>query len=118
MHLEVLPANKYVRDVNEIDPSRVMVGHGIGFSAILKRRPVHQSPSQIPLFQDLFEGLAKEKESMVQVEGWVVEVLPDNRFKVALHHLKLHEPHIVIHGSQIETHSSFRRSLRRHIAAN
>lgn len=118
MHLEILQANQQVRELNEIDPSRVMEGHGIGFSAILESTSNKHQKAQIPLFGDLQDYLPKEKEVVVQVEGWVTEILPDNKFRIAMLHVKLDEPYLVIDGSQIETHSSFRRSLRRHIAAN
>lgn len=118
MHLEILPANQQVRELNEIDPSRVMVGHGIGFSALLKTTPHRRQKAQIPLFEDLQDFLPKQKEVVVQVEGWVTEILPDNKFRIAMLHAKLDDPYLVIDGSQIETHSSFRRSLRRHIATN
>lgn len=116
MHLEILPANQQVRDVNEIDTTKVMKGHGVGFSAILKPSPHLLPIAQIPLFQDLINQLPPEKEKIVQVEGWVVEVLPQNKFKVVIPHIKLDVPFLIVDSFQIETHSSFRRSLRRHIA--
>lgn len=116
MELEILPANTFLQGINEIDPDRIMVGHGIGFSAKLK--PAAKSPkAQIPLFEDL-PDLAEEKEQLIQAEGWVVEVLPGPQFKVALPHLKLAEPCIIVKASEVETHASFRRSLRRHMAGN
>ncbi len=114
MEIIIKPAHPTLREINQIDPAGIKVGHGIGINLI--QRVFNTKGNQLSFLADLLpQDQVAYRDYPRIVFGWVTEVMPGGVLKIDVEDFKLGVKYLTVTPDQVESHCSAERWYQSHV---